>query len=123
MAKAKQKLGPNQRKWLAALVSGEYRQGTDVLFNGRSYCCLGVACRITGMRSRKGDSGFRYFGDEFSHAPKSIVEYLALRGPNGSAKHGQQWSLISMNDTLGKTFKQIAEIVRSNPENYFTEPR
>jgi len=33
-------------KWVKALRSGEYKQGTKLLkFNGK-YCCLGVACEI-----------------------------------------------------------------------------
>ena len=35
-------------KWVAALRSGEYKQGRDVLHNNKSntYCCLGVLCRV-----------------------------------------------------------------------------
>lgn len=38
-------------KWVAALRSGEYKQGTNYLFNESkdSYCCLGVACVINNV--------------------------------------------------------------------------
>lgn len=38
-------------KWVAALRSGEYRQGKKMLKTPEgSYCCLGVYCAITGVR-------------------------------------------------------------------------
>lgn len=38
-----------KEKWVAALRSGEYKQGTGYLKNGNCYCCLGVACVISGI--------------------------------------------------------------------------
>lgn len=32
--------------WLAALRSGEYKQGTSALKNGGKFCCLGVLCDL-----------------------------------------------------------------------------
>lgn len=36
-------------KWVAALRSGEYKQGREVLRNGDQFCCLGVLCDIIGL--------------------------------------------------------------------------
>lgn len=33
-------------KWVAALRSGEYKQGTEHLHSGDSFCCLGVLCDL-----------------------------------------------------------------------------
>ena len=33
-------------KWLAALRSGEYKQGVGVLCNKEKYCCLGVLQKV-----------------------------------------------------------------------------
>lgn len=35
-------------KWIDALLSGEYKQGTNVLANANTneYCCLGVLCEL-----------------------------------------------------------------------------
>lgn len=32
--------------WVAALRSGEYKQGTNALQRGEQFCCLGVLCDI-----------------------------------------------------------------------------
>ena len=34
------------KKWIAALDSGEYKQGQLQLQDGFGYCCLGVACKV-----------------------------------------------------------------------------
>ena len=36
-------------KWVEALRSGDYKQGEGLLYNdiGKTYCCLGVACKIS----------------------------------------------------------------------------
>lgn len=36
-------------KWTTALRSGEYQQGSGCLHNNDRYCCLGVACTISGI--------------------------------------------------------------------------
>ena len=40
-------------KWIRALRSGKYKQGTRVLHNegNNTYCCLGVLCKIEGIKS------------------------------------------------------------------------
>jgi hypothetical protein len=38
----------NLTKWIAALRSGEYKQGKNALCSNDEYCCLGVACEIKG---------------------------------------------------------------------------
>jgi len=36
-------------KWTTALRSGEYQQGSGCLHDNDRYCCLGVACTISGI--------------------------------------------------------------------------
>jgi hypothetical protein len=42
------------KKWIAALRSGEYKQGTFALKKGDRYCCLGVACDIYRKTTKRG---------------------------------------------------------------------
>lgn len=43
-----------KKKWVAALRSGDYKQGRNSLKQGKgdkaTYCCLGVLCEIEGLR-------------------------------------------------------------------------
>ena len=43
-----------KKKWVAALRSGKYKQGKEVLRDGDRYCCLGVLCEVeTGAKPKK----------------------------------------------------------------------
>lgn len=46
-----------KKKWLAALKSGEYRQGQETLVqieeSGKQYCCLGVLCHLWAKEKHK----------------------------------------------------------------------
>ena len=35
-----------KQKWIDALLSGEYQQTRQQLFDGDGYCCLGVLCDL-----------------------------------------------------------------------------
>lgn len=43
------------RKWVNALRSGKFKQGTGALKNefSNSYCCLGVACVLAGIPKKE----------------------------------------------------------------------
>lgn len=95
-----------QEKWLKALESGEYEQGVGQLKREDKYCCLGVACEVMGIEY----SGFH---PGLSEAAGELVGLTSFGDPKDDS-----YSLTYLNDN-GKTFKEIAEIVRSNPSNYF----
>ena len=56
-----------KQKWLDALRSGEYSQGTGHLYSGRGFCCLGVLCDI--YAKEKNESWWYYDGDTEEETP------------------------------------------------------
>lgn len=128
----KQELGPNQTRWLQALRSGEFKQGTGVLRNkDDERCCLGVGCfvfDIDGRKLEERDIEYEVFSGAWSYqgeceaAPASLIELLALRGECGEHATNTVSSLTNLNDT-GSTFEKIADIIEADPAQYFTEPR
>ncbi len=53
-------------QWLAALRSGDYKQGSHQLVRNDRYCCLGVACDLAvkaGVTSEWAGEDYPYFGD------------------------------------------------------------
>ena len=112
----KQKLGPNQRKWIKALRSGRYKQGRKRLRTGNKYCCLGVACKVFSHP----------FGSDESFAPPDIVFRLALISPAaslvGDIDIKGKTCLAGANDN-GATFAEIADFCEAHPEAVFTEAR
>lgn len=108
----------NQLKWLKALRSGKYKQGTERLKTSKGgYCCLGVACaELYGDRARG-----KWF-NEGEIAPDKLVEDLSLHNRDARiyTKHGKMGSLTRANDS-GATFEEIADFIEQNPEAVFRQ--
>lgn len=94
--------------WPEALESGEYKQAKERLYDqtDEGYCCLGVACKLLNdMRLLKKADWI----DE-TQLPWGVVELLGI-GSSGDHKRSNE-SLANDNDR-GKSFKQIAKLIRS----------
>lgn len=117
ISKKKRGVKDNQELWLQALESGKYKQGQRYLKNGDKYCCLGVACEIFGAEKSPVTGEFVFSN---SILPPEIVETLGLYSDIGNSCNKNDLSLAGLNDE-GKSFKEIARIIRENPEIYFRE--
>lgn len=106
ITKSENKLPPDLKtKWLEALRSGQYKQGTSCLHNEDSYCCLGVFSEIQGRLAGAYDgidgSGL-LLSDNNPHNFLNAVEICEICGiPCG---------LACINDK-GATFAEIADII------------
>jgi hypothetical protein len=61
-----QKIDPEAKAiWIAALRSGHYEQGQELLRSGDNYCCLGVFCEVMGVPSYE-QAGLFIYGDSES---------------------------------------------------------
>lgn len=116
------------RKWVAALTSGKYKQTTGTLkgeyffgvnkdgtrsadeTEGTGYCCLGVLCALKAKECHK---SFNTVGQGDSMLPTAVMEWAGMRKSNGQVK-GKKINLVTLNDTEGFTFKQIAKFIRDN---------
>lgn len=113
---------------MAALRSGEYRQGRGLLCalhkEGASYCCLGVACEFY----RQENPGF-YTEDSAARGrrtyglnrnvvvlPSEVVDWLGLSNSLG-AHAGND--LVAANDSRRLTLAQIADLIEAEPEGLF----
>ena len=90
-----------KQKWIEALLSNKYKQGTEALKKGDRYCCLGVLCDVLGAKWNE------YDHSQFSSPPHN--QYLndgalTLAG----LSHDQQFELALLNDR-GASFKDIAD--------------
>lgn len=120
----------NREKWVEALRSGEYEQGKGALrvyTDGEdAFCCLGVACDLA-VRSGEGNWSGGYFysvsGDpgNFQVLPKSIQDWLGLTNDSAilgtpleyGTEGGHAWLLTELNDHVGYSFAQIADLIES----------
>lgn len=119
-----------KEKWVAALRSGNYKQGTGRLVSVfgaagiMSYCCLGVACKIAGF-SDDNMIGCSYpYGiiKENSKAAKNLPEAFHLpnydpRTPricDGKDTLSIAGVLANLNDQRKWNFDQIADFIEQN---------
>lgn len=129
------------KKWVKALRSGKFKQGTGTLkqYNSKGqvkYCCLGVLCELYNQEMKKKKkktlpettedynsqfvdwSKCTKFGDKAFDLPKEVMKWSGVE-----TSDGYLWyvlyalpSLSLLNDA-GKKFKTIANIIEKNWEN------
>lgn len=127
------------KKWVKALRSGKFKQGTGTLkqFNSKGqaeHCCLGVLCELYNSEMKKnkkkmlsekiydndGDFfGYCRFGSSKCDLPKEVMNWSGMKDKIGRFTTDNsipsQYTLADLND-LGKKFKTIASIIEKNWE-------
>jgi hypothetical protein len=101
------------KKWVAALRSGEYKQGKGTLHNttDNTYCCLGVLGRVWGLKQYKSAIEPRLCGYGSSATNFLDDEDFGKLAPKKSL--AVQSDLARMNDS-GKSFEAIADWIEEN---------
>jgi hypothetical protein len=97
-----------KKKWLKALRSGKYTQGTEALRSvskecGTTYCCLGVACHVAGASGIKNKELIENCNGTRIKSINKVP--VILRGDLGIPI-----VLANLNDK-GKTFEQLADLI------------
>ncbi len=115
-------LNENAKKWVAALRSEEFKQGTGYLHPDKdTWCCLGVACELY-RREKVGEWDEQHAFLSIQHIlPIPVMQWLGLSDPNGSytLPFNESSALDSDNDNAC-TFEDIAAIIESEQKGLFT---
>ena len=106
-----------QKKWLAALRSGEYKQGKYALKNGEGYCCLGVCAAIAINEGVHAPFSLESYGS----LPREIAEWVGLQDERGFPFENSVPSLSGLNDRLGFSFEMIADHIEKHHALYFKD--
>lgn len=120
------KLGPIQEAWVKSLEDHPERQMKDKLGEGTESeyraCCLGEAKMVmyrAGWCKNPIEHGTLHSGGEDAQLSQLDRKKVGLRSGDGDAKDETvKRSLAFMNDH-GKTWPEIAAIIRENPSKYF----
>ena len=113
------KLTEAQERWVTALESGEYKQGRDRLRDGDDFCCLGVACDLSGLGEWTLNLNLTHmFADGRQQAERDYL-LLSVRAWLSITRE-EEAALADMNDD-GKTFAEIAKWIRENADTVFTQ--
>lgn len=136
----KKQLKKRRAELVAALRSGEFQQGRNRLRSGETndqFCCLGVACELSGVVSWVFDPALDPKPDTVLargyHMPQSVADYYGFASVNGMFQLGKKTphldkfaieslgsgitSLVTLNDERELTFSQIADVIESNPKD------
>ncbi len=133
-----------QKLWIDALRSDKYKQGRNRLKTDDQYCCLGVACDLFAEYEGVGKWGIAIFdnglrkefkekfvvdnSEEVYYLPYQVRDWLGLTDSDGSCVLTDDSddqipafpvSLSDLNDSSRKTFKEIACIIESKPQDMF----
>lgn len=99
-----------KEKWVKALRSGDYEQGKFYLKNSKgNYCCLGVACKISGQKDED-IMGIAYPKTIYNSIPKVPMFFKRPTELQDDMLH----TLSKMNDRGGKSFDEIADYIEKN---------
>lgn len=100
-------------KWVKALRSGKYKQGSGRLRDlNNNYCCLGVLCEVAGKKAKinASDNSYKYESNSF-FAPYDLLDNKYGNIPSLDV------ALVNLND-IGYdnapplTFDEIADIIQ-----------
>lgn len=108
-----------RQKWIAALRSGDFKQGRGLLGNEmkgyKEYCCLGVLVEVSDIPKSWEDNGFLRCYGTFDDADGNPINYssspscipVSLRNAVGLSCMDAD-KLMHMNDVEKATFEEIA---------------
>lgn len=95
--------------WVAALRSGQYKQGVGTLRKGDTYCCLGVLCEVAKIPYRLSDTDL-----SCTNKLRSFGEDAGLFDRPNQRTQSAQARLMEMNDNEGTSFPEIADWIEAN---------
>jgi len=107
---------------VTALRSGKYKQSQGHLRTDKGFCCLGVACDISGVSSwekAKPTDYYYMYVENTGIMPAPVMEYFGFRDAGGRpalTENDEFWtekSLWAKNDN-GVPFEKIADYIEKN---------
>ena len=107
-----------KQKWLEALRSDEFDQGTGMLksYDGK-YCCLGVLCELF-RRQHSVQKNIDWHGGLFLQRvavlPTEVIKWAGLEHNNYNPRVGEEQKTLSDYNDTGYSFEQIANLIEEN---------
>ena len=118
-----------KEKWIAALRSGKYEQGSQKLRSVTGYCCLGVLCDLYSQEHNQEwefrgydeiayqTTDYWYFDEQSEFLPETVMEWAGFSLPSPQVKmyHEEEDffykdDIANLNDS-GYTFNALADLI------------
>jgi hypothetical protein len=109
-----------KQKWIEALRSGEFKQGTLALRSADNhYCCLGVLCELA---ARQGvvetkltpNAHWYLYGEEIAGLTDEVRAWAGIEDDNPLVAIPGYVTLTHLNDSKGYSFDTIAAIIEEH---------
>lgn len=110
-----------KEKWLNALHSGGYKQGTHALQCDGKYCVLGVLCDIFAKEKNIEWENGEFFSQENKKSllkeesilPEEVKIWAGLEQKNPLVKYQNSLhNIAELNDNIGLDFSDLAILIR-----------
>jgi len=122
-----------KEKWVSALRSGQYKQGTGYLIKSANaggqckYCCLGVLCDLY-LKEHDVELSWNseaisdtevlnvasLYGTEFV-LPRQVQEWAGLHEPSPCVEYNDSTEMLSeLNDHNGLDFDYLADLIEDS---------
>lgn len=105
-----------KKKWLSALRSKAYKQGSQQLRKEDSFCCLGVLCDLYAKEHDVKWTKEDRILQEFYVLPDKVVKWAGLpdQNPNISVEDRPNESNLAELNDAGVSFAVIADIIETS---------
>lgn len=110
------------KKWVAALRSGKYKQGTGQLREnkGNTFCCFGVLCDISKIGRWSAPKILPYLRQKYNYSykqntavlPKEVMKWANLKTGNGG--YDAYLPPLAIKNDNGATFEDIADLIEKH---------
>lgn len=119
-----------KERWVEALRSGKYEQGTGALTTGSGrYCCLGVLCDLAVADGAIEppivvEAGMLAYGTrgETEHLPRLVQLWAGLEQHSPEVlvdpDEGSWQELVELNDNTGLNFHEIADLIEAQDKDW-----
>lgn len=119
-----------KERWVEALRSGKYEQGTGSLTTGSGrYCCLGVLCDLAVADGAIEppivvEAGMLAYGTrgETEHLPRVVQRWAGLDQDSPEVlvdpDEGSWQELVELNDNTGLNFHEIADLIEAQDRDW-----
>ena len=100
-------------KWVAALRSGEYKQGRVYLHDDDRYCCLGVLCAIAPatVNVKRNVDGLVVGQTLISQQP--VMTWADVVEHGGDVEIDGRFGPLTWHNDHGRTFAEIADAIEA----------
>lgn len=105
-----------------ALESGKYKQCSGALRINDAFCCLGVACDISGLGKWDSTGVYLTKTDRCETVlPREVKEFFGFASHSGRSTQREigiePIELVDLNDSKKLSFKEIAKVIRERWED------